>query len=124
MRTFLRNCYLRLCGYKPKEVGKRTRATAMGAMYQRGYEDGRAGGKAQVQLLANYIQANCPFEIFNAGAAEVAIKVMGRMADGVKWALFDLERLDAGNPPPQEKAIALLQEAYGLWGQGLDSREV
>ena len=70
--------------------------------------------KDQIGMLADYIMANCPFEIGDEGAGDVAIRVMGRMASGIERALTELER----EPTPHTitNAEEILKEAFGQWG--------
>ena len=81
----------------------------------------------QIDLLANYIMAHCPFEIgggdprHGEGAVEVAIRLMGRMADGIERALHELGVPGEGYPAPVANAVEILQTAFGLWGQGLEN---
>lgn len=80
----------------------------------------RNRSREQLQLLANFIQANCPFEIGDEGAGSVAIRVMGRMAEGIKTALSELGVPQPGYPAPVANAVEILTKSYGEWGKGLE----
>ena len=77
--------------------------------------------------LGKYILKHCPLEANRndlpkgESPVDVAIRVMGRMADGIDSALNELGWPAEGHPTPLDRVVGFLGEAYGLWGQGLDS---
>lgn len=70
--------------------------------------------------------ARCPFEIgegdpkHGEGAGDVAIRLIGRMADGIERALAELGMPGEDYPAPVANAVKILHKALGLWGQGLE----
>jgi len=84
--------------------------------------------KRQIELLGNYIMANCPLEIgvpcpeVGEGAGDVAIRMMGRMANGIEDVLHELEIPRHGHLPslPLEDITETLRGALGLWGKGVE----
>jgi len=72
--------------------------------------------KDQIELLADYIVANCPREIIDGGAGDVAIRVIGRMAKGIEDALSSLLGAEHVGGGSVAVAVALLQDALGQWG--------
>ena len=78
--------------------------------------------KDTTEELANYIMANCPFQISAAfpegeSAVAVAVRLMDRMADGIGKALSELGIPNEGYPAPVANAVEILQQALGQWGK-------
>lgn len=83
--------------------------------------------ETQTGLLGTYILKHCPLEANRndlpkgESPVDVAVRVMGRMADGIDQALHELGVPGEGYPAPVANAVELLKRAFGLWGQGLEN---
>lgn len=84
------------------------------------------GSKESIEQLANFITAQCPREIglhergllpCGEGASAVAIRLLGRMADGIGKALLELGVPDGSYPAPVANSVKILRDALGLWGK-------
>ncbi len=76
----------------------------------------------QIEMLANYIMANCPFEIEpEDGACRAAARLLDRLSGGIKEALLELGVPGEGYLAPVDNAVKVLTKALGHWGEGTEN---
>ena len=73
------------------------------------------GGHQQNELVADFITANCPGEIIDGGAGDVAVRLLERFATNVQAALKELGVPTDDYPAPVANAVEFLNTALGKW---------
>jgi hypothetical protein len=71
--------------------------------------------ESQIDLLAKYILKECPAEIGNEGAGDVAVRLLDRLSSGIKKVLNELGVPGEGYPAPVANAVYILHDALGAW---------
>ena len=76
------------------------------------------GAEQQNKLVGDFILANCPGEIIDGGAGDIAVLLLERFATNVQAALKELGMVKFEDySPAVANAVDFLNKALGKWGQ-------